>query len=96
VGTGVKGPGRCIKHSSPSNADDKERVELYLYFLSGPTWRILGRDLPFAFLVSSSCKAFDAYRRGPVRIDSGTPPVLTDDVLCFSQSHRLMPKHYLS
>jgi hypothetical protein len=25
----------------------KERVELYLYSPSGPSWSVLGRDLPF-------------------------------------------------
>jgi hypothetical protein len=35
---GVKRPGRGIDHPSPSSAKVKERVELYLYSLSGFSW----------------------------------------------------------
>jgi hypothetical protein len=31
----------------PSSAEVKERVELYLYSPSGPSWPVLGRTLPF-------------------------------------------------
>ena len=31
---------------TPSTADGKERVELYLYSLSGPSWPVLGWTLP--------------------------------------------------
>ena len=34
---GIKRPGRGVKHSPPSNAEVKERVELYLYSRSGPS-----------------------------------------------------------
>ena len=37
---GVKRPGRGLDHSPPSSAEVKERVELYLYSLSGPPWRV--------------------------------------------------------
>jgi len=33
---GVKRPGRGVDHPPPSNAEVKERVELYLYSPSGP------------------------------------------------------------
>jgi hypothetical protein len=39
---GVKRPGRGIDHSPPSSAKVKERVELYLYSPSGPSWPGLG------------------------------------------------------
>jgi hypothetical protein len=39
---GVKRPGQGVDHSHPSNTDIKERVELYLYSPSGPTWPVLG------------------------------------------------------
>jgi len=39
---GVKRPGRGVDHAPPSNAEVKERVELYLYFPSGPSWPVLG------------------------------------------------------
>ena len=38
---GVKRPGRGVDH-----AEVKERVELYLYSSSGPSWPVLGRTLP--------------------------------------------------
>jgi len=33
---GVKWPGRGVDHPHPSSTEVKERVELYLYSLSGP------------------------------------------------------------
>ena len=51
VGTGsfpgIKRPGRGVDHPSPSSVEVKERVELYLYFPSGPSWPVLGRTLHF-------------------------------------------------
>jgi len=42
---GVKRPGRGVDRPPPSSAKVKERVELYLYFLSGPSRPVLGRIL---------------------------------------------------
>jgi hypothetical protein len=42
---GVQRPGRGVDHP-PSSAEFKERVQLYLYFPSGPSWPVLGRPLP--------------------------------------------------
>ena len=39
---GVKRPGRGVDHPPPSSAEVKERVELYLYSPSGPSWPVLG------------------------------------------------------
>jgi len=39
---GVKRPGRGIDHPPPSSAEVKERVGLYLYSPSGPSWPVLG------------------------------------------------------
>jgi len=39
---GVKPPGRGVDHPPPSSTGVKERVGLYLYSLSGPSWRVLG------------------------------------------------------
>jgi hypothetical protein len=36
-----------VDHPYPSSARVKERVELYLYSPSGPSWPVLGRTLPF-------------------------------------------------
>ena len=46
---GVKRPGRGVNHPLPSGAEVKERVELYLYSVSGPSWPVLGRTSPFYF-----------------------------------------------
>jgi hypothetical protein len=47
---GVRRPGRGFDHP-PSSAEVKERVELYLYSPSGPSWPVLGRTLPFTALL---------------------------------------------
>ena len=39
---GVKRPGRGIGHPTPASAEVKERVELYLYSPSWPSWPVLG------------------------------------------------------
>jgi hypothetical protein len=39
--TGVKRPGRGVNHPPPSITKVKERVELYLYSPSGPSWLVL-------------------------------------------------------
>jgi len=36
----VKQPGCDVDHPPPSSAKVKERVELYLYSLSGPSWTV--------------------------------------------------------
>ena len=38
----VKQPGRGIDHPPPYTAEVKERVELYLYSPSGPSWPVTG------------------------------------------------------
>ena len=39
---GAKRPERDVDHSPPSSAEVKERVKLYLYFPSEPSWPVLG------------------------------------------------------
>ena len=46
---GGKAAGAWRWTPTPSSADVKERVELYLYSTSGPLWSVLGRNLPFPF-----------------------------------------------
>jgi hypothetical protein len=47
---GVKRPRRGFDHPpTPFSADVKERVELYLYFPSGPFWSALGWNLLLKF-----------------------------------------------
>ena len=43
---GVKRPGRGADHPPPSKCRDQERVGLYLYSPSGPSWPVIGRTLP--------------------------------------------------
>jgi len=47
---GIKRSGRGVDHSLPSSAEVKERVELYLYSPSGPSWPVLGYSLPLHIL----------------------------------------------
>ena len=39
---GVKRPGRGADHPPPSKCRGPERVELYLYSPSGPSWPVMG------------------------------------------------------
>jgi hypothetical protein len=39
---GVKQPARGVDHPLPSSAEVKERLELYLYSPSGPSWPQVG------------------------------------------------------
>jgi hypothetical protein len=39
---GVERPGRGVDHPLPSNAEVKERAELYSYSPSGPSWSVIG------------------------------------------------------
>jgi hypothetical protein len=43
---GGKAAGRGVDHPPVSSAEVKERVELYLYSPSGPSWPVLGWTLP--------------------------------------------------
>jgi hypothetical protein len=47
---GVRRPGRAVNHPPPSSAEVKDRIELYLYFFSGPSWPFLGRTILFCFI----------------------------------------------
>jgi hypothetical protein len=40
---------------TPSSAEVKERVELYLYSTSGPSWSVIGWPLPLPFLLVCIC-----------------------------------------
>jgi hypothetical protein len=47
---GVNRPGRGVDHPPSSSARVKERVELYIYSSSGPSWSVIGRNLPLPLL----------------------------------------------
>jgi hypothetical protein len=55
-GGGLKRPGRGFDHPPPSSAKVKERVELY-FSPSGPSWSVMGRNLPFCLLCSCRLSA---------------------------------------
>jgi len=40
-------PGRGVDNPPPSSTKVVERVQIYLYSLSGPSWPVLGEVLPF-------------------------------------------------
>jgi len=48
---GVKRPGRDADHPPPSSVEVEERIELYIYFTSGPSWPVIGLPLPLPFTV---------------------------------------------
>jgi hypothetical protein len=47
---GVKRPRRDVDHPHPSTAEVKERVDQYVYSPSGPSWHVLGRNVPLPLL----------------------------------------------
>jgi len=46
---GVEGQGRCADHPPPCSAEVKERVQLYCYSPSGPSWPDLGCTFPLPY-----------------------------------------------
>jgi hypothetical protein len=46
---GVKWPGHVTEHPPPSSAKVIERVELSLYYPTGPSWSVRRQTLPFTF-----------------------------------------------
>jgi hypothetical protein len=50
---GAKRPGRGVDHPPSSSARVKERVELYLYSPSGPSWLVLGGNLPLPYILQN-------------------------------------------
>ena len=42
---------RAVNHSPPSSSEVKQRVELYHYFLPGPSWSLLGQILLYLYLL---------------------------------------------
>jgi hypothetical protein len=56
----VKGPGRGVDHPPPSSVEVKERVEVYLVYLSVPSWQVIGRNLPFPWDQFQSAECFNS------------------------------------
>ena len=53
---GVKRPGRGADH--PSKCRDQERVGLYIYSPSGPSWPVMGAPLPLPLPNNTAAKHF--------------------------------------
>jgi hypothetical protein len=56
---GVKRPGRGVDSPPPSSVNIKERVELFLYSISGLSWPVKGWTLPFTLLGMNQCIPFN-------------------------------------
>jgi hypothetical protein len=52
---GVKRPGRGVDNPPPSSTKVKERVELYIYSLPGPSWHVLGWTAPLPLCSFHDC-----------------------------------------
>jgi hypothetical protein len=82
---GVKRPGRGADDPPPSSAEVKERVELYLYSISGPLWPVIGWTLPLPLpLVKGRCSEQVLYPP-QVAVESlaGIPQTfILDSMLC--------------
>ena len=50
---------RGVNHPPPSNAEVKERVELYVHSTSGPSWPVTGQNLPLPFTYLCTLMAID-------------------------------------
>jgi hypothetical protein len=59
---GVQWPGRGVNHPLPSNAEVKERVELYLCSPCRHSWPVLGRTLPAVYFVRNIFVRKDRFR----------------------------------
>jgi hypothetical protein len=47
----VKRPERGVNHPPSSSTEVKERVELYMYSISGLSWPVMGRSLPLVLYI---------------------------------------------
>jgi hypothetical protein len=56
TGPEVKRPERGVDHPPSYSAKVKERVQLYLYSPSGPSWPVIGRTLPLPYFNYNNCK----------------------------------------
>ena len=64
---GVKRPERGADHPPPSKCQGHERVGLYLYSPSGPSWSVIGRTLPLLKMVVGQHHAPAALPPGKTR-----------------------------
>jgi len=72
---------------TPSSAEVKERVELYLYTTCGPSWPVIGRPWPLPFPLSGLWYNGPVFRRNPTFPSSGKKKNLP--VQCTGAPNRL-------
>ena len=76
MGTGsfpwVKRPGRGVNHPPPSSTDVEGRVELYIYYPSGPSWPVPGRTLLLLYFILLYF-TFHQYEVVPVIVVAAVP-----------------------
>jgi len=58
---GVKLFGRDVNYSKTSSVEVKERVDLYFYFPSGPSWLVMGWILPLSFTLRLQVRIITAW-----------------------------------
>jgi hypothetical protein len=89
----VKGPGRGINHLTSYSTEVEERVELYYYSPSGPSWIILGElylyfsfrlnvSLVFRGTMGKNTKAFRRSRHIPHRIAAKKKKFIRIPIYC--------------
>jgi len=66
---GVKRPGHGVDRPPPSSAEVKERVQLYLYSPSGPSWSVLEQTLPFILWTKLLCLQPSTYSPWLMRVN---------------------------
>ena len=76
MGTGfslwAKWPGHEVDHPPPSSSEIKERVELFLYSPSGPSWPVLGWPWPLFYLCPQDTLCCSSREVGVGRICKAT------------------------
>jgi len=89
---GVKRLGRGVDHPPPSRAEVKERVELYRYSTSGPSWPVIvWTFLPL--LIRRNCEhlaRFEGLTQVPTKITNFwdvTPCTLADIYRCAGETY---------
>jgi hypothetical protein len=81
----VKRPRRGVNQPPPPSAEVKERVQLYHYCPSGPSWPVLGRSLPVPFskrAKRNGCSLQHWQKRK-------TCPVLRYNLFCTASQHHI-------
>ena len=81
----VKRPGRGVDHPPPSCAEVKERIVLYFYSLSGPSWPVRGRTLPFPLLLALCDFYFVSY----IQTDSSKQLSEICDIMLLNSVHNV-------